>query len=123
ASLGRELRARASTETHASALELASGVHVTVAAATAELASLRGALARDLLPMGLAAASAGLHPFTTWEQTIISDGARYRALRASLRALAEREPTFALHVHVAVPAPEEAVGVLNALRHHLPLLL
>jgi glutamate---cysteine ligase / carboxylate-amine ligase len=123
ASLGKELRARASTETHASALELSSGVHVTAAAATAELASLRGALARDLRSMGLAAASAGLHPFTTWEETVVSGGARYRALRASLRALAEREPTFALHVHVAIPGAEEAVSVLNALRHHLPLLL
>jgi carboxylate-amine ligase len=123
AALGQELRARASTETHASALELASGVHVTAAAATAELAALRGALARELGPMGLAAASAGLHPFTTWEETVVSGGERYRGLRASLRALAEREPTFALHVHVAVPGPEEAVGVLNGLRRHLPLLL
>jgi carboxylate-amine ligase len=37
--------------------------------------------------------------------------------------LAHREPTMALHVHVGVPAPEDAVRVLNGLRRNLALLL
>jgi carboxylate-amine ligase len=40
-----------------------------------------------------------------------------------MRELARREPTFALHVHVAVPDPESALLALNRLRSHLPLLL
>jgi carboxylate-amine ligase len=40
-----------------------------------------------------------------------------------MRELARREPTFGLHVHVAVPDPESAVRALNAIRPQLPVLL
>ena len=40
-----------------------------------------------------------------------------------MRELARREPTFALHVHVAVPDPESALRALRGLRVHVPLLL
>ena len=40
-----------------------------------------------------------------------------------MRELARREPTFALHVHVGVADPEDAVRLANRLRAHLPLLL
>src|SRR6478735_2291354 len=36
---------------------------------------------------------------------------------------ARGEPTFALHVHVAVPDPEMAVRALNGMRAHIPVLL
>jgi len=123
ASLEPGLRDRASAETHASALELATGVHGDVAGAAGELAALRERLAAHLAGRHLAAAAAGLHAFTTWRDTVVSRGARYRALQASLHGLSEREPTFALHVHVAVPDPEGAVSVMNGLRGRLPLLL
>ena len=40
-----------------------------------------------------------------------------------MRELARREPTFGLHVHVAVPNPEQAVRAYNRMRAHLPMLL
>ena len=40
-----------------------------------------------------------------------------------MRELARREPTFALHVHIAVPGPEAAVRALRGLRVHVPLML
>jgi carboxylate-amine ligase len=123
AALDEGLRSHAGAETHASTLELTTGVHRDVAGAVAELAALRARLAARLEGMGLRAAAAGLHPVTTWRDTELSEGPRYRALRASLHGLSRREPTFALHVHVAVPEPEEAVTVMNGLRARLPLLL
>src|SRR5918994_1902939 len=42
---------------------------------------------------------------------------------AAAGELARREPTFALHVHVAVPDPESAVRALRGMRVHIPLLL
>ncbi len=50
-------------------------------------------------------------------------GARYQYLHSSLRELARREPTFALHVHVSVPDPELAVRAFNGIRAHIPVLL
>jgi glutamate---cysteine ligase / carboxylate-amine ligase len=40
-----------------------------------------------------------------------------------MRMLARREPTLALHVHVGVPDPEDAVQLLNGLREVVPVLL
>jgi carboxylate-amine ligase len=110
-------------ETHGSAIELRTGVHGDVPAAIGELAALRSELRNELAGIGLRAAAAGMHPTTVWQETRISGGERYQLLYASLRELARREPTFALHVHVAVPDPEDAMRAMNGLREHLPLLL
>jgi carboxylate-amine ligase len=110
-------------ETHGSALELRTGVHVDVPSAIAELAALRSELRAELQTRGLRAAAAGMHPMTVWQETRISGGERYQLLYESLRELARREPTFALHVHVAVSDPEDALRALNGMRSHLHLLL
>jgi glutamate---cysteine ligase / carboxylate-amine ligase len=110
-------------ETHSSALELATGPHSTVGGAVGELAALRRSLAAQLSRLGLRAASAGTHPFAVWHDTKVSAGSRQQAVYGSMRELARREPTFALHVHVGVLDPEEAIGLADRLRAHLPLLL
>jgi glutamate---cysteine ligase / carboxylate-amine ligase len=123
AALPAEMLARAAAETHGSALELATRPHADVAGAATELRALRSGLAGVLEPLGIRAAVAGTHPFTLWEDVEVSPGARYQFLYSSLRELARREPTFGLHVHVAVPNPEQAVRAYNRMRAHLPMLL
>jgi carboxylate-amine ligase len=114
---------RVTAETHAAAAELATGVHRSVAGAVAELRQLRGAMKETCAECGLAVASAGTHPFTVWRETSVSSGARYELIYGSMRELARREPTFALHVHVGVPDPEDAIRAVNGMRAHLPVLL
>jgi glutamate---cysteine ligase / carboxylate-amine ligase len=121
--LAPQLAEHVGAETHGSALELRTGVHDGVPSAIAELAALRSELRTELETRGLRAAAAGMHPMTVWQETRISGGERYQLLYESLRELARREPTFALHVHVAVPDPEDALRAMNALRSYLPLLL
>jgi carboxylate-amine ligase len=118
-----DLAAHATAETHGSALELATGVHQTIGGAVEELCRLRSGLAEALELRGLAVASAGTHPFAVWSDTVVSPGERYQFLYGSLRELARREPTHALHVHVGVPSPDVAMRAANRLRAHLPLLL
>ena len=121
--LSDELSSRTFPEAHAAVIELATGIHPDVHGVVAELASLRNQLVHELGQMGLIVAAAGTHPLTIGIETEVSGAARYRALGASLRMLARREPTMALHVHVGVPAREDAIRVLNGLRRHIPLLL
>jgi glutamate---cysteine ligase / carboxylate-amine ligase len=123
AALPPEMAAHAAAETHGSAVELATDPHPTAAGAVEQLTQLRAGLAEGLDRIGLAAAAAGTHPLASWEDTEVSPGARYQFLYASLRELARREPTFALHVHVAVPDPHAALRALDGVREHLPLLL
>jgi carboxylate-amine ligase len=113
----------ARAETHGSALELATAPSRTVGEATAQLASLRASLAATLPALGLRAAASGTHPTARWEDVDVSPGARYQFVHASMRELARREPTFGLHVHVAVRDTDTAVRALNAIRGHLPVLL
>ncbi len=121
--LSGELESHTSTETHGSALELRTDPHSNVSESLAQLEHLRGELAHELGALDLKAAVAGMHPFTSWQDTQISEGDRYRFLYGSMRELARREPTFALHVHVAVPDAGRAMIAANRLRSHLPLLL
>src|SRR4051812_20528238 len=123
AQLSGELSPYVSPETHAAVLELTTRVQRGVDGVVAELRSLRVRLAQELDAMGLAVAAAGTHPLTAWTETEISAAPRYRMLERSMRMLARREPTMALHVHVGVPAADDAVRVLNGLRRNLPLLL
>ncbi len=73
--------------------------------------------------MGLAVTAAGTHPLTVREETEVSGATSYRALNDSMRVLARRQPTMALHVHVGVPAPEDAIRLLNSLRRNILILL
>ncbi|HEX2071559.1 MAG TPA: YbdK family carboxylate-amine ligase [Thermoleophilaceae bacterium] len=110
-------------ETHTSALELNAGPHGTAGDLHEQLRSLRTRLGRELSALGLRAASAGTHPFTVWHETVVSSGPRYEAVYGSMRELARREPTFGLHIHVAVRGPAEGIRLFNRMRVHLPLLL
>ncbi len=118
-----DLAGRRAAETHEAALELKTGPHETVRGAVAELRELRARLADDVDSLGIAAAAAGMHPGGKGGVTKVSPSSRYQIIERTMRGLAHREPTFALHVHVGVPDPESAIRLLNRLRAHLPMLL
>jgi carboxylate-amine ligase len=123
AALSADLREQVTSETHNSAAELKTGVHANVADAVRELGSLRVRLGEVLDSLGLAAASAGTHPSADWHEIRVSAPERHQEVYGSMRALARREPTFALHVHVGLPSGEAGILAFNRLRAHLPLLL
>ncbi len=110
-------------ETHAAVIELNTGIHLDVARAAAELAGLRSRLASELGEIGLTAACAGTYPMARTHEARVSGATRYRAVSESMRSLVRRAPTMALHVHVGVPDPEDAIRLLNGIRDVLPVLL
>jgi carboxylate-amine ligase len=120
---GEGLAGRCAAETHEAALELRTAPHATVREAIDELRELRRLLARDLARLGLAAASCGTYPGSSAEPTRVSPSGRYQVIHRTMRGLARREPTFALHVHVGVPDATSAIRLMNQLRAHLPMLL
>jgi glutamate---cysteine ligase / carboxylate-amine ligase len=123
AALPEELAANAAAETHQATLELATSPWGTAHEAAQHAAELRLGLHDELARWRLRAASAGTHPLALWSDTRISGSARYQLVYESMREVARREPTFALHVHIGVDNPERAIVLLNRMRTHLPLLL
>jgi carboxylate-amine ligase len=121
--LSDQLSAHAAAETHACVIELVTGIHADVDSAVADLGSLRHSLRHELAEMGLAAAAAGMHPLAVGDETRLSAAPRYRRIADSMRMLVRREPTMAMHVHVGIPDPDDAVRVLNGLRRCVPALL
>ncbi|MFT4035151.1 MAG: YbdK family carboxylate-amine ligase [Patulibacter sp.] len=110
-------------ETHAAAVELSTGVHTQVSGAIDELRTLRRAMRETCDPLELQVASSGTHPFAVSREISVSRGERQAAVYGSMRELARREPTFALHVHVGFADPQAAITVFNRMRVHLPMLL
>ena len=124
AAVPRRLTAHLSAETHACVAELKTAAHATVPEVAAELTWLRKSLDGALRErLGLCAGGAGTHPLAMGSEVAVATTERYRKIDATMRALARREPTMALHVHVAAPDGTSAVRALNGLRGELPLLL
>jgi carboxylate-amine ligase len=117
------IRSQVTSETHSAAVELATRPHGRIAEAVTELDALRGSLGGVLSSLDLAAGVAGTHPFAVWQEMVVASGARHQEVMGSVRALARREPTFALHVHVGLPDPELGMVAANRMRAHLPMLL
>ena len=122
-SLPPALAEQVKPETHKATLELSTSVHTAVNAVEAELRELRGSVDLQLALLGLRAAGAGTHPMTVWHESVVSNGDRQQEVYGSMRELARREPTFALHVHVGVRDPDDAIRTADRMRAHLPLLL
>ena len=113
--LGRE---RVDHEAFLAELEVRSEPHASAADAVADLAEGRQAIvAAGGSPLG-----AGLHPDARFGDVRLVDSERYRRVEAEMRGLIKRTPECALHVHVAMPSPEDAVSGLMAWRELLPLL-
>src|ERR1700733_6394794 len=120
--LSARLGERVAGETHGSAVELSTDPHAAVDDAVDQVQRLRETLSQELAAVGLRAATAGTHPFAVWNEMQIAGGDRHQAVYGSMRELARREPTFALHLHIGVGDPERAIELYNRLRGHLALL-
>jgi len=121
--LERRMGDRVCSETHRGVVELVTAPHDTVGGAVGELVATRAEVEAVLEPDGLVVAAAGTHPMVTRQETDVSPGGRHQLVLSTMAGLARREPTFALHVHVAVPDPDDAIRLMGRLRWRLPLLL
>src|SRR4051812_10465744 len=102
AAIDQLARLRSSLEEALEAHGLRAAPHAPVGGASARRARRRPSLEGPRGAQGRRAAPAGTPPSTVWHETVVSSGSRYQFVYGSMRELARREPTFALHVHVGV---------------------
>ncbi len=104
-------------------IEVATGVCTSMAAARAELAGLRRAVAQVAARHGLAPIAAGTHPFARWSEQRHTDRPRYDALALDLAGVARRLVICGLHVHVGIPDEDLRIDLMNQVSYFLPHLL
>src|SRR5918997_132170 len=111
------------SELSRSCVEMVSPIFGTVAGLAGELPALRrevGALARA---GGAEIVAAGTHPFSEPTEQPLAGGAHNRRLEHEMGWVARTQAIYGLHIHVAVPDGEAAIGAVNELARRVPLLI
>lgn len=117
------LRERVRPELHQSMVEVGTGVCKSVHEVRAELAEMRGELAKMAKAGGMRIAAAGTHPFSDWKTQEITDHQRYHGIVEDLKDVARANLIFGLHIHVGISDKETAMAIANQVRYFLPHLL
>ena len=106
-----------------SVVEVGTKICANVTEARDEIVRLRGSLIEILGRSDLRLVSAGTHPFSKWEDQLVTDKDRYRALEAEMQDVVRELLIFGLHVHVGIAEPDLRIDIFNEARYLLPHLL
>lgn len=104
-------------------IEIATGVCETVADVRAEVADMRGMIARIAAEHDLRLMAASTHPFTPWTRQKPTKGERYVQLDADLQGAIRRMMICGMHVHVGLMDENLRIDVMNQMRYFLPHML
>jgi carboxylate-amine ligase len=114
------LKEQIKPEMHQSVVELGTEICTSIANAREHVVALRSKLASLANKAGLRIASAGTHPFSRWQDQLITEGDRYKEIVQDMQRLARANLIFGLHVHVGIPSRDSAIQVMNQARYFLP---
>ena len=120
---GQDLGDAVRAEMIQSVVEVGTGICETVEQAREELTGLRSKLADVLRPDGMRIACAGTHPFSKWQEQLITEKDRYKMLEDEMQDVVRSILIFGLHVHVAIPDRDRGTEIMNEARYFLPHLL
>ena len=110
-------------ELHQSVVEVATGICEDIQAVRRDVVKNRRTAADIADRVGVKIAAASTHPFSLWEQQVISDKERYTQSVEEMQDAARGNLIFGLHVHVGIEDKELAIDVYNQARYFLPHLL
>lgn len=111
------------SELSRSCVEMLSPVFRTVPELARALPDLRrrvGTMARDA---GVGIVASGTHPFSDPTEQPIAQGDHNAKIEHEMGWVARTQAIYGLHVHVAVPDGDAAIGAVNALAGRVPLLV
>ena len=114
------LQERVKAEMHQAVVEVGTNICHNIQEARAEVTELRKHIIELADQQNLLVAAAGTHPFSDWQDQLITPNERYDALIDELRDVARGNLIFGLHVHVGIESREEGIQILNAVRYFLP---
>ena len=115
-----ELQERVKAEMHQAVVEVGTNICHNIQEARQEVTYLRKMIMELADRQNLRIAAAGTHPFSDWQDQLITDNPRYDELINEMRDVARSNLIFGLHVHVGIPSRNEGLQIMNAVRYFLP---
>lgn len=67
--------------------------------------------------------AAGTHPFSRWEDQIVTDRDRYKGLEKDFQMIANRLLIFGMHVHIGIPDPDLRIDIMKQMTYFVPHIL
>src|SRR3954463_4531282 len=114
------LKEQIKPEMHQSVVESGTEICQSIVDARQHVVQLRSHLAQLAERGGTKIASAGTHPFSHWNEQLITEGERYKEIVKGMQQVARANLIFGLHVPVGIPNREMAIHVMNQARYFLP---
>ncbi len=114
---------RIKPELFTSTIEVNSSIHQHTRVCIEELQQLSYEAGQELARQGAALLASGTHPFSHWQDQVISDNARYHRLVERLQWMARRFNIFGIHVHVGMPDGDSCINAMNNLMPVIPAFL
>lgn len=114
------LKEQVKAEMHQSVVEVGTNICANIDDARREVTYLRKVIMDLADQSGLKIASSGTHPFSLWQNQLITDHPRYEEIVNELQEAARANLIFGLHVHVGIENREMGLQIMNAARYFLP---
>ncbi|MBS1643017.1 MAG: carboxylate-amine ligase [Bacteroidetes bacterium] len=107
-------------EMHQAVVEVGTDICKDVDEAFNDVAGLRGNITQVAGDLGLWVGASGTHPFSHWDNQLITDHVRYHQIVNELQEAARSNLIFGLHVHVGMEDRKMAIHIANSARYFLP---
>lgn len=103
-----------------SQVEIGSHICRSIQEVRQEVTRLRGLVWDIANKNGRKIVAAGTHPFSHWQDQIMTDKDRYKGLLADMKMLAQRLLIFGMHVHIGIPDSDLRIDVMNQVSYFIP---
>ncbi|PTQ95876.1 carboxylate-amine ligase [Mucilaginibacter yixingensis] len=107
-------------EMHQAVVEVGTHVCQNTTEVRQEVCKLRRTVAQLAGDLDLHIGAAGTHPFSHWQDQLISDHPRYQEIVDEMQDAARSNLIFGLHVHVGFQSRQMAIHIANQARYFLP---
>jgi glutamate---cysteine ligase / carboxylate-amine ligase len=114
------IKDKVKAEMHQAVVEVGTDICADIDEAYNDVATLRKTISGIAQSLGYAMGASGTHPFSHWENQLITDHTRYNEIVNELQEAARSNLIFGLHVHVGMVSREMANHIANSTRYFLP---
>ncbi len=106
-----------------SQIEVGSRVCKNINEARSEIYRLRNLVSGIAAKNNCKIIAAGTHPFSKWEDQLVTNNERYRGLLDSMQIVAKRLLIFGMHVHIGIKDRDLRIDIMNQMRYFMPHIL